>query len=45
MVMNRVKMLEGQWDRFSALLSMRKNLEMSCKVLGTSYVKGSVLLF
>lgn len=44
-VLHWVQTIKGQWDQFSALLSMRKNLEMSCKVLGTSYVKGSVLLF
>lgn len=44
-VMQWIQMLKDQWDQFSALLSMRRNLEMSCKVLRTPWYRSLVLLF
>lgn len=38
--MHRVEMLKDQWDRFSAHLSMRRNVELSCKVLITPALWG-----
>lgn len=29
--MHKVQIIEDQWDLFSALMFMRRNLEMSCK--------------
>lgn len=33
--MLQVKMSKDQWDQFSALLCMKRNLKMICKVLKT----------
>jgi hypothetical protein len=32
MALDRARMAKDQWDRFSALSSMRRNQEQSCKV-------------
>jgi hypothetical protein len=39
MVTDRAWMAKDLWDRFSALLSMRRNQKLSCKVLLTSLWK------
>lgn len=38
--MHQVEMLKDQWGRFSAHLSMRRNVELSCKVLITPALWG-----
>ena len=44
-VMHQIQMLKDRWDQFSALLFMRRNLEMSCKVLRTSQYKSPLFSF
>ena len=39
MVTDRAWMAKDLWDQFSALLSMRRNQKLSCKVLLTSLWK------
>jgi hypothetical protein len=43
MVLDQARMEKDQWDRFSALLSMRRNQEQSCKVFLTCMWKAYLI--